>query len=143
MALAYLWYLYGDKIQKYIGGLSEKVYLQMSSDPILCKAEKGFAAESSPKNSRSFPVWRISFSYRHHHIIIIMIVMTIIINIVQIIIVTIIIMKQDLCSWCHEKIVCHSLLPSPVDNTRHPLIVAMILMNYDVLDGDGRGRGAA
>ena len=128
MALAYLWYLSGDKIQKYIGGLSEKVYLQMSSDPILCKAEKGFAAESSPKNSRSFPVWRISFSYRHHHIIIIMIVITIIINIVQIIIVTIIIMKQDLCSWCHEKIVCHSLLPSPVDYTRHTLTVATILM---------------
>ena len=66
MALAYLWYLYGDKIQKYIGGLSEKVYLQMSSDPILCKAEKGFAAESSPKKSKSFPLWEIGFSNRDH-----------------------------------------------------------------------------
>ena len=39
----------------------------------------------------------------------------------------IMIINQDLCSWCHEKIVCHSLLPSPVDYTRHPLIVATIL----------------
>ena len=105
MALAYLWYLYGDKIQIYIGGLSEKVYLQMSSDPILCKAEKGFAAESSPKNSRSFPLWEISLIISI--IIIIMIVMTIIINIVQIIIV-----REGCTKKKTEKVWSFAKLPS-------------------------------
>ena len=45
------------------GRNSDKNYLQMLSDPILCKAEKGFAAESSPKNSRSFPLWKTNFSF--------------------------------------------------------------------------------
>ena len=45
------------------GRNSDKNYLQMFSDPILCKAEKGFAAESSPKNSRSFPLWKTNFSF--------------------------------------------------------------------------------
>ena len=51
MALAYLWYLYGDKIQKYIGGLSEKVYLQMSSDPILCKLKKASLLNPLPRRA--------------------------------------------------------------------------------------------
>ena len=37
---------------------------------IIClrKAEKGFAAVSSPKKRKSFPLWKIGFSNRHHSV---------------------------------------------------------------------------
>ena len=65
----------------------------------------------------------------------IMIMMTIInimivIIIIIILIIIIVVVSENLCSRCHEQIVCHCLLSSPVDYTRHTL-------GNNVLEGGG------
>ena len=46
----------GSKMIKFLH-LDKCYILQKLSDPIRCKAEKGFSAESSPMNKRSFELW--------------------------------------------------------------------------------------